>query len=248
MCRFKDCNNITLFSGEPGPPGPPGPPGSSGIGIPQLNIQSKSGQKLFASILPGTYSNDYLAYNPKIFLFVKKNGKKRMVRDINGNAITKYYLGGWKHTTHMQGINFPNNNFYSGTTSCPTHSEFPLTVTNPYEFQELTDFNPGEFYVYYAPGYNLPVAAPLLNTIPWSQRNNIAVRGRNENYARSTYFRFAIGIENPDTTSPQPILFGPMTSSIQCKIVKARLGEEDLVVSYALNHDPTNIKAFYAQP
>jgi|688.fasta_scaffold57595_5 hypothetical protein len=218
--------------------------GGSGIQIPQLTIQSQAGKLLHASILPGTESNAYLDYNPKIYLFVKKNGKNRKVRDINDDSQKKYYHGGWKHTTHMQGINFPNGNFYSGTTLCPTHSEFPLTITEPYERQLLTDFNPGEFYICSLISDSLP--APFNNTVLWDQLAKYYVRGRKRDSPnRSVYFRFAIGIENPDPNSKYPIIFGPLTASIQCKIVKFRLTiGGPSYVSYAINHDPTNIKHF----
>ena len=216
-----------------------GNPGQPEIQIPQLNIQSK-GKYVHASIFPGVESNLYLSYNPKIFLFVKKNGKRKRVRDINNISINKYYFGGWHHTTHMQGINFANRNFYSGTTLCDTHSEFPLIITQPYQRQILNSFNPGEFYSYRALANSAP--APLDSTISWSELPLYYVRGRkNQDFNRSVYFRFAIGIENPDTTSKYPIIFGPLTASIQCKIVKSGL---DNFISYALNHDPTNIKHF----
>jgi hypothetical protein len=218
--------------------------GGSGIQIPQLTIQSQAGKLLHASILPGTESNVYLDHNPKIYLFVKKNGKNRKVRDINDDPQKKYYHGGWKHTTHMQGVNFPNGNFYSGNTECSTHSEFPLTITEPYERQLLTNFNPGEFYVYTPISKSLP--APLDSTVLWADLAFYSVRGRKkDNPNRSVYFRFAIGIENPDPNSKYPIIFGPLTASIQCKIVKFRLnGVSPSYVSYAINHDPTNIKHF----
>ena len=218
--------------------------GGSGIQIPQLTIQSQAGKLLHASILPGTESNAYLGHNPKIYLFVKKNGKNRKVRDINDDPQKKYYHGGWKHTTHMQGINFPNGNFYSGSTLCPTHSEFPLTITEPYERQLLTSFNPGEFYVCSLISDSLP--APFNNTVLWTQLDKYYVRGRKRDEPnRSVYFRFAIGIENPDANSKYPIIFGPLTASIQCKIVKFKenIGSPSYV-SYAINHDPTNIKHF----
>lgn len=211
------------------------------IQIPQLNIQSSLGKFLHASLLPGTESNTYLNYNPKIFLFVKKNGKSKKIRDINDNKITKYYFGGWHHTTHMQGINFPNGSFYSGTTLCSTHSEFPLTITEPYDKQLLTGFDPGEFYVYMDNGSGSP--APLNGTIQWSDRNRFYARGRQHNdFTKSVYFRFAIGIENPDVTSKFPIIFGPLTASIQCKIVAVGFGAQ--YVGYAINHDPTIVKHF----
>ena len=218
--------------------------GGSGIQIPQLTIQSQAGKLLHASILPGTESNAYLGHNPKIYLFVKKNGKNRRVRDINDDPQKKYYHGGWKHTTHMQGINFPNGNFYSGNTLCPTHSEFPLTITEPYERQLLTSFNPGEFYVCSLISDSLP--APLDATVSWTELDKYYVRGRKDDVPnRSVYFRFAIGIENPDPNSKYPIIFGPLTASIQCKIVKFKLnGSSPPYVSYAINHDPTNIKHF----
>jgi hypothetical protein len=234
-------NQITNFFCNNTPPPPP--PVSSGIQIPQLNIVSKDTTRLFASILPGTHSNDYLNHNPKIFLFVKRNARSKRVKDINGDLQKKYYYGGWRHTTHMQGINFPNGNFYSGNTNCPTHTEFPLSTFSPYDHQELVDFDAGEFYVAYLPGYGLGVPAPLKTlTLPWTitNLNKIKARGRKEEpNTRSVYFRFAIGIENPDTTSPYPIVFGPMTASIQCKLVK-----RDGLITYAINHDPTNIKHF----
>ena len=216
-----------------------GNPGEPEIEIPQLNIQSQ-GKYVYASIFPGVESNLYLSYNPKIFLFVKKNGKTKKVRDINDVLQGKYYFGGWHHTTHMQGINFPNRNFYSGSTACSTHSEFPLIITQPYQRQILNSFNPGEFYVYEQYGSSSP--APLNGTISWSELAQFKVRGRKkEDFARSVYFRFAIGIENPDATSKYPVIFGPLTASIQCKIVKKG---PDACISYALNHDPTNIKHF----
>jgi hypothetical protein len=214
------------------------------IQIPQLNIQSfGTGKNLTASILPGTESNTYLNYNPKIFLFVKKNGKSKIVRDINDDKIAKYYYGGWHHTTHMQGINFPNSNFYGGTTLCDTHSEFPLTVTEPYNRQLLTGFNPEEFYGFRDNLNSAP--APLNLTVLWSERDKFYVRGRKHNeFCKSVYFRFAIGIENPDVNSKFPIIFGPLTASIQCKIACSRDNMGVLRVSYVFNHDPTNIKHF----
>jgi len=218
-------------------------PGETQIQIPQLNIQSQN-KLLFASIFPGVESNLYLSYNPTIFLFVKKNGKAKIVRDINDDKEAKYYFGGWHHTTHMQGINFPNSNFYSGDTVCKTYSEFPLIITQPYERQKLKFFNPGEFYVYKPNGNSQP--APLDGSVLWNDLPEYYVRGRKrDGFTRSVYFRFAIGIENPDTTSKYPIIFGPLTASIQCKIVREKNPHDgNSYVSYALNHDPTNIKHF----
>jgi hypothetical protein len=230
-------NQITNFFCNNTPPPPP-PPVSSGIQIPELSIVSRGSTRLFASTLPGSHSNDYLNYSPKVFLFVKRNGRFKKVKDINDDPIRKYYYGGWKHITHLQGVNFPNGNFYSGSTNCPTHSEFSLSSFGPYDYKELVNFDAGEFYVY---DDILSSPAPIkIPTVIWDDLNKIKVRGRKDELStRSVYFRFAIGIENPDTTSSYPILFGPMTASIQCKLVK-RGG----LVTYAINHDPTNIKHF----
>ena len=215
----------------------PTPPVGALFQIPELNMYVKN-QKLYASLLPGLFSNEYETYNPRIFLFVKRNGRTRKVKDINGNKQTKYYHGGWRHITHMQGINFPNSNFYSGSTNCPTHSEWPLTITDPYDKQELTTFNAGEFYVY----DNVLGSPAPFGTISWSILNldKFKVRGRKDDApTKSVYFRFAIGIENPDTTSPYPIIFGPLSAAIQCKIVKMHG-----LVDYTLNLQPNGIKHF----
>lgn len=211
--------------------------GGGGLQIPELNMYVKN-QKLYASLLPGLFSNEYETYNPRIFLFVKRNGRTRKVKDINGNKQTKYYHGGWRHITHMQGINFPNSNFYSGSTSCPTHSEWPLTITDPYDKQELTTFNAGEFYI-----YDDVLGSPAsFGTIIWSILNldKFRVRGRRaDEPTKSVYFRFAIGIDNPDTTSNYPIVFGSLSVPIQCKIVK-----RNSAINYTLMLQPNGIKHF----
>ncbi len=213
----------------------------SSIHIPELQIFS-TGKQLFVSLLPTLNSTEFLNHNPKIFLFNKRNAKtKKIGEDING-PIYGYYHTGWRHTSHLNGINYPNSKFYGGSTMCPTHSEFPLTITGPYQRQLLSDFNLEEFYIYQDPTIPAPIDG---TTILWSDRDSVIPRGRTSKRSnnRSAYFRFAIGIENPDPNSEFPILFGPMTASIQCKLV--RYIDEQLdesFVTYAINIEPTNIK------
>jgi hypothetical protein len=219
-------------------PTPPEPPVGALFQIPELNMYLKN-DKIHASLLPGLYSDEYKNHNPRVFLFVKRNGRNRKVTDINGDPQKKYYHGGWRHITHMQGVNFPSGNFYSGSTLCPTHSEWPLTISNPYEKQELTTLDVGEFYKYNNILPNLP--APF-GTVPWtvSNVNKFSVRGvRGERPTKSVYFRFAIGINNPDATSDYPIIFGALSIPIQCKIVK-----KGGAVDYSLHLQPNGIKHF----
>ncbi|MEI7510102.1 MAG: hypothetical protein WCJ62_11640, partial [Flavobacterium sp.] len=163
---------------------------------------------LFAYYLP-TSDNSFLNYNPKYYLFMAKS-KKNHIKKINDIPTNMNRLAGFYHPTHQNGINFPTGSkFYSGQTAIPLDSEFSLTP-NPYTLTQI-GFNPFQWTRVKdgVPTWQVPILSDVSNTI---LVDKFKVQGKNGNKnKRSALFSLAIGIENPDTTSSNPILFGDLS-------------------------------------
>jgi hypothetical protein len=180
------------------------------INIPTPSIQvggfnsSYNSQNLYAHYLPiMNGGSDFLAHSPKYYLFMAKSRVNHSKKNIGGFNVPKVRNAGFYHPTHQNGINFPSNSpYYGGTTDIPLDTEFSIAST-PYT-NTLIGFNPFQWTRY----NNAVPTLATFGTAPsqWKiQGKRGGVRGH---YKRSAMFYLAIGIKNPDATSPYPILFG----------------------------------------
>jgi hypothetical protein len=212
------------------------------LSIPKLHIHVENTNQLGVTLMPTATSTLWAEMNPRIYLFhykKAKGGRKR--KGGKGSKTSRYYKGGFLHPTHMNGVNFTNSRFYSGVTDIPYHTEFPITITKGYEREMLYDFNPFEFYNYANSdkGYYYK---PLVRGLNASELNMVNVNGSGINTTkkakRSKYFRFAIGIENPDPNADFPIIFGEMSDIVQSVVFV----NNQNMVDIRLNVVPNGIK------
>jgi hypothetical protein len=189
--------------------------------IPKLHLHTEAGTRLGVTLMPTSASDLWTNLNPRIYLFHyrKTKGRKRKQGGKEGGSKTsKYRKGGFLHPTHMNGINFSNSKFYSGGTDIPYHTEYDMNISKGYETQMLDDFNPFEFYSYRNDAEGI-YFKPLPRGLIASNLNMINISGKNANTLRkgnrSNYFKFAIGVDNPDPNSAFPIIFGEMTDTVQ---------------------------------
>jgi len=210
--------------------------------IPKLHLHVEVGPLIGVSLMPTSASNLWTTLNPKIYLFHYKKTKGRRRKQSlkpgqdaaselkTDNGTRNYRKGGFIHPTHMNGVNFSNSKFYSGETDIPYHTEYPINISKGYETQMLDDFNPFEFYSYVDRDKDL-YYKPLPRGMVFSELNMIGVNGKGKNKIkkgnRSNYFKFAIGVENPDPQADSPIIFGEMTDTIQ-SLVYVNKGRIDI--------------------
>ena len=230
--------------------------------IPKLHLHAEAGTRLGVTLMPTATSTLWTTLNPKIYLFHYKKTKGRKRRqggmpdpkqeetgmpklDMGGQPIHatkehRYRKGGFIHPTHMNGVNFSNSKFYSGETDIPYHTEYPINISKGYETQMLDDFNPFEFYSYSNKDTEL-YYKPLPRGMVFTELNMIGVNGKGKNKIkkgnRSNYFKFAIGVENPDPQADSPIIFGEMSDTIQ-SLVYVNKGRVDI----RFNITPSGIK------
>lgn len=195
---------------------------------PEISLSQSQGtygfcQNLYAHYLPTTNSS-FLNYNPKYYLFMQRSRLNCRKKNINGTKYTKYKPSGIFHPTHQNGINFPNGAFYSGTTAIPLDTEFAIANT-PYT-KSLININPFQFVRYSPSGgaINNDWVVPSLLNFPCAI-TQMKIQGKKtslSSQSRSCMMFLAIGIENPDTTSNYPIIFGEL--SIPFKLALKKLG------------------------
>ena len=186
---------------------------STAISIPRPEIslgatlQATTAQSLIAHYLP-TGDTSFLNHNPKYYLFMQKS---KTIKKKNNNKVVR--PSGIYHPTHLNGVNFPaNSKYYGGTTTIPLHTEFNVAST-PYT-KTVVGVEPFEWTRYRDPllGYawRLPVVSDFDSS---KQLQNFKIQGKKYNggRTRSALMYLCIGIENQDTTSEYPILFGQLS-------------------------------------
>jgi len=174
----------------------------------------------------------FLAYNPSIWLFEYKYTGK--------NSTRSYRRKSWVHPVHLNGSTHSHKRWASGSTgllnrvtefNCPTTPTTKVQISiDPKEYRNAS---PSSFMTDVFP----------YNVSSWEQDPNCAVKssGRKKyNYtggyyyypAKTNVFRFCIVIENPDTTSDIPFLFGPMSDEIHISPKKGNLTDGSFYYSW----------------
>jgi hypothetical protein len=188
-------------------------------------------QSLYCHYLP-PINDSFLNYNPKYYLFIQRSKLKSRKKDINGNRYTKTKPSGIFHPTHQNGINFPNGAYYSGQTQVPLDTEFAIANTpytkslinmNPLQFVRMKNIPSDNWFVPIETDF--PKATIQVKIQGKNHPNSFSIAG-GEGKSRSALMYFAIGIENPDTNSNYPIIFGQL--SIPFKIALAVQGDINL--------------------
>lgn len=208
---------------------------------PEINIgkaTAESGygtaQPIFAHYLPPINSN-FLNFNPKYYLFMQKSNTNRK-KMINGNPVSFRRPAGIYHPTHLNGINFPvGSSFYSGLTAIPLNSEFDIALT-PYTRTQIA-INPFQ-WARYAPNsidWAVPILADFGDII-----ENYKIQGKKKKDSRSALMFLCIGVENPDTTSNYPIIFGQL--SIPFKLALKKEGLPSICVGLQFLMESSSVK------
>ena len=207
----------------------------NGISIPKLFLKQNIEGGISVGYLPNGNSNLWQQYNPKVYLFRYSKKKTRYIyyKDpVTGKQKSKFkkIAAGFKHVPHLDGY-AGKGKFYGGMTKYPYNTEFELLINKPYMTQPLFGFDPYQFYVYDG-------QQPLPKGLSGDLLNAIYPANRKKEFARSVYFKFAIGIDNPDKTSEFPVLFGEMTEALQVLLYKNVGG----IIGLRYNLVPTGIK------
>jgi len=196
----------------------PTPSGSSDIKIPTPMISidkllvDVGYPKLSAYYLPysGSPVEDFLRFNPKYYLFIAKKRHSHLKR-VAGVPTKFEKPTAFYHPTHRNGINFPSNAFYSGSTEYNLNTEFALS-TGAYVKSTL-NFNPAQ-WVRKSMGVGvwvLPTLADIGLNI-----DLFKFTGKKGKYnKRVMNCKLAIGIQNPDKDSPNPIIFGELSETFR---------------------------------
>ena len=203
--------------------------------IPELILRDNKEMGLSVAYLPTGGSDLWQQYNPKVYLFrygKKKSRSIEVIDPVTGKRKkkTKQIPAGFRHVPHQNGFQ-GKGKFYSGQTRYPYNTEFPLMINQPYMTQPLFGFDPYQFFMFNG-------QQPLPKDIGRDKINDVYPSNRKKDYARSVYFRFAIGIDNPDKTSEFPVLFGEMTETLQALVYI----NQDGLVGVRTNIVPTGIK------
>lgn len=208
------------------------PSGSSDIKIPTPQI--KIGKMnidvgfppLSAYYLPfsSTGNEEFLNHNPKYYLFMDRSRKLSINK---GVKIIKQK--GFYHPTHQNGINFPSKAFYSGSTQYPLDTEYSLTAGS-YN-NSLLSFNPFQFARVFdkdSNSYVLPTIANLGTNIVLFK-----LQGKKGKYnKRVVNFKLAIGIDNPNTNSKTPILFGELSETFRINFSVRKINDVPLRIGF----------------
>jgi hypothetical protein len=156
----------------------------------------------------GNSVEDFTNYNPKYFLFVAKKNLRHKKR-VNGINTTVINPSGFYHPTHQNGVNFVGKSFYSGITEIPLDTEFTLNagayVKTPIAFNPIQWVRKDDNGIWVLPtvsdfGLNL-------NLFKFSKKGGDRARVMN--------FKLAIGIENPNKNSKQPIIFSELSETFR---------------------------------
>lgn len=225
----------------------PTPSGSSDIKIPTPQIKvteliSANGfPNLIAYYLPfsSTGNEEFLNHNPKYYLFIAKK------RHVSRKGVDKIHKPtGYYHPTHQNGINFPSGAFYSGSTEFPLDTEYPL-VSGAYN-KSVLPFNAFQF----ARRYDKPNATWILPTTADYDVNinQFKFPAKHRQSTTLVNFKLAIGINNPDTNSPNPILFGELSETFRITFRIMRVSLVPLVYGFKgidINIQTTGLRKKY---
>ena len=148
--------------------------------------------------------------------------------DINYYQVRKK---NWKHETHMNGIKYPNSNFYCGKTKAVPldvsangrHTEFDFNVI-PDEWSDVP-LNPFEFIRQVDGSGNM-----LTSTSDLSGFTSKLTFAKTKS---GLEMRFGIVIDNPDNTSPFPKLIGNLSDSIAIRSQYTMISE---VMTHRINY------------
>ncbi len=193
----------------------------SSLVIPKLQVEiiSKINNRRIDRMRVWWQSADksFLAHNPRIWLFRNKNTKKK------GHPRKKK----WTHEPHLNGINFIESNYWGGSIKCPIASiqasgretEWALTATNEMQKQEV----PIEIFKYFYGTNNQSGFIELSESFDYAATKVTHIRVFGEKRAKhidpppvveTAQFRAAIVIDNPDSTSANPVLIGEMSDTV----------------------------------
>jgi len=190
--------------------------GNGGIQIPKLTLFSKNYFKSNISItnrsssqLIGRWSSnntEFLNYNPEIWLFRYKN-RNKIVDEANEMFINhKKYV----HTPHLNGIKYPNSNYYSGKIDSVVTEIKNNGVNTEWEFLNISGSTINNnsfvipiniydwFYVQTINGYELCDDNTVIGGT-----TKIKVLGRKKTI--SFPFKLAIAIDNPNGSNQKII-------------------------------------------
>jgi len=156
---------------------------------------------------------DFLDYNPKLWLYRYKNNKKKF----EDGEIIKHKKD--VHTPHLNGINYPNSNFYSGTffssvpeiSSTGVHTEFDISLSGNSSFEVPIDPYDWFYMNSNSDAYKLNDSLPLINVGYY-----LKVMGRPKGDL-SFLFRLAITIDDPN--GGQQRIVGPISDIIALRLV-----------------------------
>jgi len=155
----------------------------------------------------------FLEYNPKVWLYRYKNNKKKL----ENSDIVKHKKV--IHTPHLNGINYPNSSFYSGSFFSPVkeindvgvHTEFDIGLSGNTPFDVSVDPYDWVYMNRNSGGYKLNDSLPLTDIDYY-----LKVMGRPKGDI-SFLFRLAITIDDPN--GGQQRLVGPMSGIIALRLV-----------------------------
>lgn len=172
---------------------------------------------------------NFLNYNPEIWVFRRKNYKRRE-KEFGWRMRHKK----WTHEPHLNGIKFPSSNYYSGSINCVIdeirtvgrHTEFSLTTTKSGEKMTIP-LDPYD-YIY---GLTSEGYVKLSDSTDYSKLDNIKITGRRD--SKSLPLRFAIAIDNPNTEDDNPKIIGPMSDIIYMRY--GRDGGNENIIKYFWN-------------
>lgn len=187
------------------------------IPTPQIKIgkidSTKNCPFLYAYYFPQGNEN-FQTHSPKYYLFMYKSKNNHKKKNISGAKIKSTRPSGFYHPTHLNGANFSaHTSFYGGSTPIPLNTEFSLTAPGSYIYTEL-GVNPFQ-YIKRSGAYI--VLADTQNINPTDSFYFSGRAFRKTRHSRSITFCIAIGIQNPDITSKNPIIFGDFSNEFRLK-------------------------------
>jgi len=152
----------------------------------------------------------FLEYNPEVWVFRRKNYIRE--KDIDDSKIRHKK---WTHEPHLNGSKYPNSSYYSGSINSPIqeietngrHTEFDSVPTGT-SYKTVIPLDPYE-YIFGDLGNGLE---KLSDSTDFSKITRIKVTGRRN--SKSLPFRFAIVIDNPDTSSSNPKIIGDLSDIV----------------------------------
>ena len=169
------------------------------------------------------FDTSFTAYNPSIWLYTYKITNKNN----RGRGIKRK---DWFHPVTQNGATHAGKRWAAGSTSLPDRTtEFNCPSTPTTKVQITIDPKEwrGPFGVFMTDVFPYAVS-------DWEQDPNCMVKASGGKYqvpggvgaiypAKTTSFRFRIVIDNPDTTSDIPFLYGPMSDAVHISPKKGNL-------------------------